>query len=160
MGHYHQHEDLLGDLVSSDSFSEESDSSSDEEDVWNPLMEFQEGEPIRDINILMLPKVEEEDGLTVTVSDTFERFYPMIYIAPFAGHEISINETADQLRLIFPETFNGLRAVEVTGNINGTMVVERAEHGSCLASVSTLMSNLSVDPTEAIPFTYTIKYRN
>ena len=80
MGHYHQHEDLLGDLVSTDSFSEESDSSSDEEDVWNPLMEFQEGEPIRDINILMLPKVEEEDGLTVTVSDTFERFYPMIYI--------------------------------------------------------------------------------
>ena len=80
--------------------------------------------------------------------------------APFAGHEIALNETADQLRLIFPETVSGLRAVEVTANINGTMVVERAEHGSCLASVSTLMSTINVDPTEAIRFTYTIKYRN
>jgi len=160
MGHYNynHHEDLLGDLVSS-----ESDSSSDEEeDVWNPLMDFQEGEPVRDLNILMLPKVEqEEDGtVSVTISDTFERFYPMIYIAPFAGHEIAINETADQLRLIFPENISGLRAVEVTGNINGTMVVERAEQGSCLASVSTSVTHLSVDPTEAILFTYTIKYRN
>ena len=78
MGHYH-HEALLGDLVSS-----ESDSSSDEEDVWDPFMDFQEGEPDREVNILMLPKVEkEEDGLTVTVSDTFERFYPMIYIGMY-----------------------------------------------------------------------------
>ena len=80
--------------------------------------------------------------------------------APFAGREIAINETADQLRIIFPETVNGLRAVEVTALINGTMVVERADQGGCLASVSVLMSNISVDPTEAIPFTYTIKYRN
>ena len=78
MGHYH-HEALLGDFVSWDSFDEES--SSDEEEVWNPFMEFQEGEPDREINILMDPKVEqEEDGLTVTLSDTFERFHPMIYI--------------------------------------------------------------------------------
>lgn len=158
MGHYH-HEALLGDLVSWDSFDEES--SSDEEDVWDPFMDFQEGEPDREINILMMAKVDpEEDGLTVTLSETFERFHPMIYIALFAGREIAINETADQLRIIFPETVNGLRAVEVTALINGTMVVERAEHGGCLASVSVLMSNISVDPTEAIPFTYTIKYRN
>ena len=78
MGHYH-HEALLGDFVSWDSFDEES--SSDEEEVWNPFMEFQEGEPDREVNIIMEPKVEqEEDGLTVTVSDNFERFHPMIYI--------------------------------------------------------------------------------
>jgi len=28
------------------------------------------------------------------------------------------------------------------------------------ASVSAFMSNLTVDPTEALPFSYTIKYRN
>ena len=73
---------------------------------------------------------------------------------------ISINETADQLRLIFPETISGLRAVEVTGVINGTEVVERAEHGASLSSMSVLMSSLIVDPTTALPFVYTIKYRN
>ena len=91
MGHYNynHHEDLLGDLVSS-----ESDSSSDEEeDVWNPLMDFQEGEPVGDLNILMLPKVEqEEDGtVSVTVSDTFERFYLMIYIG-MCTHDYLRNE--------------------------------------------------------------------
>ena len=49
---------------------------SDEEEVWNPFMELQE--PPREVNILNLPKVEqEEDGLTVTLSDTFERFHSM-----------------------------------------------------------------------------------
>ena len=95
------------------------------------------------------------------MSEKISLFYQeMIFSAPFAGREIAINETADQLRIIFPETVNGLRAVEVTALINGTMVVERADHRGCLASVSVLMSNISVDPTEAIPFTYTIKYRN
>jgi len=160
MGHYYHHE-VLGDLVSWDTREEESDASSDAEEVWDPFMDFQEGESERELYILTEPKIEqEEEGLTVTVSDTFERFHPMIYIAPFAGHEISINETADQLRLIFPETIIGLRAVEVTGVINGTEVVERAEDGASLASVSTFMSNLTLDPNGALPFSYSIKYRN
>ena len=85
MGHYH-HEALLGDLVSWDSFDEES--SSDEEDVWDPFMDFQEGEPEREVNILMMAKVDpEEDGLTVTLSETFERFHPMIYIGTIIKHQ-------------------------------------------------------------------------
>ena len=62
MGHYYHHE-ALGDLVSSDSGEEESD-----EEVWDPLMYFQEGEPIRELNIFMETKIErQDDGLTVTV---------------------------------------------------------------------------------------------
>ena len=79
MGHYycHHHDAFLGDLFS----EEESGASSDEEEVWDPLMDFQEGEAEREINILVEPKIEQdEDGLNVTVSDTFERFHPMIYI--------------------------------------------------------------------------------
>ena len=73
MGHIHHGAE---DLVSS-----ELDSSSDEEDVWDPFMDFQEGEPTREVNILMLPKVEQdEDGLTITVTGDFERLHPMIYI--------------------------------------------------------------------------------
>ena len=76
MGHYYHHEAVLGDLVSLDSGEEESD-----EEVWDPLMYFQEGEPIRELNIFMETKIErQENGLTVTVSDTFERFHPLIYI--------------------------------------------------------------------------------
>lgn len=87
MGHYH-HEALLGDLVSWDSFDEES--SSDEEDVWDPFMDFQEGEPEREVYILMMAKVDpEEDGLTVTLSETFERFHPMIYIGTTIKASIS-----------------------------------------------------------------------
>lgn len=84
MGHYYCHQDdaFMGDL-----FSEEE--SSDEEEVWDPLMDFQEGEAEREINILVEPKIEQdEDGLTLTVSGTFERFHPMIYIAPFNGHRL------------------------------------------------------------------------
>ena len=78
MGHYYHHEDLLGDLVSSESFAEGSDSSF--EDVWDLFMDFPEGEPIKETRE-MLPKVEqEEDGLNIKVSDTFERFRPRIYI--------------------------------------------------------------------------------
>ena len=84
MGHYYHHEALLGDLVSLDSGEEESF-----EEVWDPLMFFQEGEAERTLNIFMEPKIErQEDGLTVTVSDTFERFHPLI----FTGELQSQNE--------------------------------------------------------------------
>ena len=51
------------------------------EEVWNLHMNFQEGEwePHRD-RILMDPKQENtEDGMTITLTDNFERFYPLIY---------------------------------------------------------------------------------
>ena len=105
MGHYYHHEAPLGDLVSWDSSEEESDASSDAdaEEVWDPLMDFQEGESERELYILMEPKIEqEEEGLTVTVSDTFERFHPMIYIGrlQLQSQEIFLHQILFQHRLL------------------------------------------------------------
>jgi len=157
-------EGLLGEL--DNWYHEDSGGVSDllDLDLFN---ELQAEEPPGEIHILMQPLIEDDgEGMSVTVSGTFQnQFHRMIYQATFAGHEFKLYETPDQMmRYSFPATIFGdnFRAVEVLSVISGTRVVDRAEAGGCLSSVSALMNNFPTNPavpSEEIPFTYTIKYR-
>ena len=70
-----------------------------------------------------------------------------------------MTETSGDLRLIFPENFNGFRAVEVAAVIAFKEFVKLAD-GDSFKSFSVPISELNLnEPTSPIPFTYTIKYR-
>ena len=81
MGHNYNHEALLGDLVSGDSFDEEI------ENQWNPRMFFEwEPDLLESIiepdalETIIEPKIDlVHDGLWITLASTFLRSYNMIY---------------------------------------------------------------------------------